>query len=574
MKMTYKRGITYLFTIILFFSVSSCDLFDLDVNTDPNNPSQASLNLLLTNSMLDGAAVFAGNLNDAAHGFVGLTTNTDDFNMTNATWNNTWNFLYSGPLNDLERIIIAATEQGNNPHYLGVAQVLKAYYFSLMVDLWGDVPYTEAFRGDLGMKEPAYTDDAAIYADLNSLLDQAIANFALTSPVAVKGDLIYSGSIAKWKKAANSLKLKFLVTTRNTDPNAGANIQALIDAVGTSGLIWTAGDDFQFRFGRLVNPDDRHPMYQDAYAGGEAGYDYFGHQFMVEMLVNHDPRTPFYFKRQTSDILDPADPTDKQTIPCSQRDDCIYGYLIQNAGVIEDIFQGDYDADAEEYLAGFFGRDRSDPSGVPNDNPLRTTVGVYPAGGLFDDVPETGGGNKGAGDGIFPMLTSWMVKFYLIEANLKLGVTIPGSDAELLEDALTEQMSKVFSVAAAADPTIETDETAWDDTYDWPLTFKTRDEYIADVLSDYSAVTGEDAKLNFVLKQAWFANFGNGFEIYNAFRRTGFPNDLQEPLQLPRQFALRLPYVQDELNLNSNTPTVVYDSPTDAVFWDALKFQF
>src|SRR5687767_1153856 len=133
MKKIYKRGISYLLSILLLFSVSSCDLFDLDVNTDPNNPVQASLNLLLTNAMLDGASTFAGNLNDAAHGFTGITTNTDDFNMTNASWNATWNFLYSGPLNDLERLIVAAETQGNNPHYLGMAQVMKAYYFSLMV---------------------------------------------------------------------------------------------------------------------------------------------------------------------------------------------------------------------------------------------------------------------------------------------------------------------------------------------------------------------------------------------------------------------------------------------------------
>jgi hypothetical protein len=581
MKMIYKKGTSYLLTIILFLSVSSCDLFDLDVNTDPNNPAQASLELLLTNAELDGMSTFAGNLNDAAHGFVGITTNTDDFNMTNASWNATWNFLYSGPLNDLERIIMAAEEQGNNPHYLGVAQVLKAYYFSLMVDLWGDVPYSEAFRGDAENKAPGYDDDAAIYADLFSLLDKALANFELTSPVDVDGDVIYGGDIDLWTKAANSLKLRLLIQTRKTNSNAQSEIQALLDAHYPDGLITTPGDDFQFKFGELVSPDDRHPMYQDGYASGEAGYDYFGHKFMFEMLNNNDPRTPFYFKRQTEDVLDPADPTDRQTIPCSQRDDCIYGYFVANPTITNALFgkdPADLDADEEAYLAGFFGRDRSDPSGIPNDNPIRTTVGAYPAGGLFDDEAEPGGENQGSGDGIFPAITSWMVKFYVIEAMIELGVTAPDGETpqDLLEEALTEQMNKVFAVGLAADPDAQ-EFDKWadaDEGYGWPISYEDPTDFIDARVAAYPAAGSSAQKLNYVLKQAWFANFGNGFEMYNAFRRTGLPNDLQEPLQLPRQFALRLPYAQDELNLNLNTPAVVYDSPNDAVFWDVLKFQF
>ena len=93
MKMIYKRGNVYLIILLMMCSVSSCDLFDLDVNTDPNIPSQASLELLLTNAQLEGVRTFAGTLNDATMGFVGLTSSNDDFNMTNGTWNNTWNFL-------------------------------------------------------------------------------------------------------------------------------------------------------------------------------------------------------------------------------------------------------------------------------------------------------------------------------------------------------------------------------------------------------------------------------------------------------------------------------------------------
>ncbi|MTI38519.1 SusD/RagB family nutrient-binding outer membrane lipoprotein [Fulvivirga lutimaris] len=556
MKNIKRKIVASAMSFIMLFSVTSCDIFDLDINQDPNNPTTASADLLLANAQLNGISTFAGGLNDATMGFMGINTSFDDFNMTNGSWNGTWNYLYSNPLADLEQIIIDAEEAGNNPHYLGVAQVMKAYYFGIMVDMWGDVPYFTAFKGSEN-KAPGYDDDAAIYADLIALCDKAVANFALTSAVDVTGDLIYNGNITSWRRAAKTIKLKLLL---NTDDATG--IAALI---ADDDLIDRSSRDFQFKFGSLQNPDDRHPMYQAGYAGGEAGYSYFGHQLMVEMLENRDPRVPFYFKRQTTDVLDIADPTDKQTIPCSQRTDCTYGYLVTNPAMTNRIYEvdpGSMTADQEEYLAGFFGRDRADPSGIPNDNPLRTIPSAYPAAGLWDDVAETGGGNKGRGDGIFPMLTSWMTYFYMLEAQVRLGVNTGMSDTELLEEALSAQMDKVIAIGTAADPAASDDVTSWD----FPITYTDFDVYVQDLVDDYPAGGNADQKLQYMMKQAWFANFGNGFEVYNAYRRTGYPSTLQTPLQTPRSFPLRLPYAQAELNLNASTPTIIYD--VDRVFWD------
>ncbi|MBX2912424.1 MAG: SusD/RagB family nutrient-binding outer membrane lipoprotein [Cyclobacteriaceae bacterium] len=587
MKRIRKYGTGLLMTVLMLFTVSSCDLTELDINQDPNNPAQASLDLLLTNVELNASSTFAGNLNDATMGFLALTTSFDDFSMTNSSWNNTWNYLYGNPLKDLDGMIKATAQQradgAPNPYYEGIAKTLKAYYFSLMVDLWGKVPYDEAFGGDAEQQNlaPAFEDGAAIYAKLFTLLDEAMVHFGETSPVSVKGDVIYGGDEELWAAAARSLKLRLLLQVSRADGSVIPAIQTLISESLTDpvnkGLIGDAFSatgkykDFQFTFGALTNPDDRHPMYQDGYSGGEAGYSYFGHQFMYEMLVPltvggtvpGDPRAPFYFKRQTDKVLDINDPTQKQTMPCSQRTDCIYGYFPLSNTVSQGVYNNP-DASTlttaqKQYLAGFFGRDRSDPSGIPNDNPLRTTVGLYPAAGLYDDEAEAGGGNQGRGDGIFPMITSWMVKLYMIEANLALGVPLPGTDARtLFQEAMEEQFAKVNSFVDK-DP----DAVA--------ITNARRDAYINDQLSKYDGATD---KLGIVLKQAWFMNFGNGFEVYNTFRRTGYPKGLQTPMQRPRQFALRFPYAQDEINLNPNTPNVVYDSPTDAVFWDVLKFQF
>jgi hypothetical protein len=569
--------------IRLFFGASivalgmvSCELDDLDINVDPNSASEAALELLLTNAQFEGLNTFGGGLNNATMGFQAINTSNDDFNFTNSSWNGTWNSLYSGPLKDLEEMINAADPE-ITPKYLGVAQLMKAYYFTTMVDLWGDVPYTEAFKGNSIEEknlEPVYDNGADIYADAFRLIDEAIVNLGKSQAVAIKGDIIYGGNASKWIKMAKSLKLRLLIQTRNVQSNAGA-IQALISE---GGLITSAADDFQLRYGALKNPDNRHPMYRSGYAGGEAGYSYFGHQLMAEMLANRDPRTPFYFKRQTTTLLDPEEPTDKQTIPCSQRADCTYGYFPLSDFVADAVYgvsSSSLTSSQRTYLAGFFGRDRSDPSGIPNDNPLRTTTGAYPGAGLFDVSAFTTGGNKyGKGDGIFPIITSWMVKFYMLEAQIALGVNTGMTEAELLSDAVSDQMAKVIAVGTAADPLAKADISTWPDTYTWPITYKTDDTFVDEIEANYPAEGTANQRLGYVLKQAWFANFGNGYEGYNAFRRTGLPANIQTPLQLPRQYALSLPYAQDEVNLNSNTPNKVYDSPGSAVFWDTLKFQY
>lgn len=555
----------------LILVASSCEIFDLDINQNPNAISTGDPDLLLSSVINNGMSVFAGGLNNTAHGFMGITTATDDFQMTNASWNGTWNFLYSGPLKDLEELIkISSRDVGpadgspDLPHHLGIAQTLKAYYFSLMVDLWGDIPYSEAFQGDATqvITSPKYDNDSDIYANLLTLTDAAIANFARTSPVPVRGDIIYgtpsSTTISNWRKAAKSVKFRLLLNTRRV-----ANNQAAIQALITENDLVDTGRDFTFQFGKFGNPDFSHPWYSDAYTAGQNGFSYFGHQFMFEMLRDRDPRRPFYLKRQTSSILDPSDATDRQTIPCSQRDDCVYNYFPLSNLVAQGVFgvnASALSASQRAFLAGFFGRDRSDPSGVPNDGGFRTAPGVYPAGGLYDDGPEATANNNGFGTGIFPVITGWMVRLYKIEAALAIpGIT--GVDPQaLFIEAIRNQITYVntFGVGLDSDATSMT--TAEVDTY---------------VTTWQNRYTSSTNKLAVVLKQSWFMNFGNGFEIYNAFRRTRLPNDIQTPLQRPRQFALRLPYAQDELNLNTaNTPVIFYDNPSSAVFWDVEKFQF
>lgn len=551
--------------IVLVLVVSSCkDMFDLDINVDPNNPAQASSDLLLASSEVNLMQDFGGGVNDNQMGFAGLIGSGDDFNLGQSTYNGLWGGVYADELKDIEGLIQANEGDSGSPQYLGIAQILKAYTLATMVDLFGDIPYSEALKGDATDKitTPSFDDDAALYAEAFKLIDGGIANMNNPrKPVVVNGDVIYGGNVAKWTSFANTLKLRMLLNTRLVNTNAKAEIQAIIDA---GKIIKTDAEDFIFTYSKTVTPDNRHPWYQSSYTSGTNGFTYILHQPMVEMLADKDPRVSYYFRRITKTVLDQADPSQRATTPCSQTPGCSYAYLVLNPNVKQQLYgTGTLTPAQTDYLAGFFGRDRADPAGVPLDGDLRLIPGVYPAGGFFDvTAPGIPAANKAPGGGIFPVMTSVNALYYQIEAILTLGVT--GNARTLFEKAIRDHIKKVV------DFSVKTDANAVRPPYARPdgVTVDI-DPYVTLWLQRYDNAPSDAAKLNVVLKQLWFSSWGNGFDIFNAMRRTGLPNTIQIPILATRDFPLRLPYPQQELTLNPNAASykdVIYDR--DPIFWD------
>ncbi len=126
----------------------------------------------------------------------------NEFNIANA-----WPNLYSSALMDLNVMIKKANER-QSWHYLGIAQTLKAYAYSQMVDMWGKAAYFDFGKGTED-PFPKYDDGAEIYPELQKMLAEAVANFdkdASEEPGA--DDLVYAGDVEKWQKLANGLRLK------------------------------------------------------------------------------------------------------------------------------------------------------------------------------------------------------------------------------------------------------------------------------------------------------------------------------------------------------------------------------
>jgi hypothetical protein len=126
-----------------------------------------------------------------------------------------------------------------------VARILKAYIFSTITDRWGDVPYSQALKGD---KTPSFDKQEDIYRGCMRELTQAVAAFNSTS--AVTGDIMYGGDVAKWKKFANTLRMRLAIQLSKRFPTtsgwaAGEFRAALADAGGS---ITANADNFTVKY--------------------------------------------------------------------------------------------------------------------------------------------------------------------------------------------------------------------------------------------------------------------------------------------------------------------------------------
>ena len=237
-------------------------------------------------------------------------------------------------------------------------------------------------------------------------MDESIAILASGAPLKNIGaypgnqDLFYaatdSTSAKKWRTAAKLMKLRALSNTRLVDAGAKGKIDALL--LDNDIINATAANDFEFKYStKQTNPNSRHPRYNGNWTQtGNAG-DYMGTYFMWVLVqergtgTNNDPRTRYYFYRQQTNFANRNENTSSCSVaPPPPHYTCRHALL--------------------PLIQGYWGRDHGDNSGIPPDGELRTTWGIYPAGGEFDynqatRVSLNSGGN---GAGIHPI---WQTAF-------------------------------------------------------------------------------------------------------------------------------------------------------------------
>lgn len=267
--------------------LTSCGDFG-DLNQDPNRPSSP-----LTSSLLTGAQRnVSGLIGDATS--VLYVQHLSEKQYTEASRYQTiyfnFNDFYSGPLMNLQRIIELNTDEatkndvlsaGSNENQIAVARILRAYFYSVLTDRWGELPYSEALRGADNFS-PSYDTQEFIYNDLLKELKEAAAQIN-TGSGAVRGDFLFNGNMENWKRFANSLRLVLSLRLSNVAPNIG---QTNFQEAYAGGLL-TA--DFMYPY--LADANNQNPWFaryltRVDYALSNTLYDY--------MHPLNDPRLPVF----------------------------------------------------------------------------------------------------------------------------------------------------------------------------------------------------------------------------------------------------------------------------------------
>jgi hypothetical protein len=229
-----------------------------DINRNPNATTIPITSALLTNVLSGvGGNVWGNGINTTAGLYAQYMSETQYTDISRyATPTQNWDGFYAGAMYDLQNIIntnsqILVQQQQllslvPMPIKLRLLRILKAYWFSVLTDSYGDIPYTQALKGNGTIP---YDKQETIYPALIAELKAANAQF--TSGAAVQGDIMYAGNTTKWKKFANSLIATLSLRMSKANPTLGkaefaaAVAAGVIDANADNATISYPGGNYQ-----------------------------------------------------------------------------------------------------------------------------------------------------------------------------------------------------------------------------------------------------------------------------------------------------------------------------------------
>lgn len=529
----------------------------LDINVDPNNPLELSESRLLPaiqqnlgNRLAIGSGT-EGGFSTILEVYTHQMTTREGADQYGSTGNayyiqQAWNGLYIDVLTNIDFIIKNGTENGNLK-YVGIAKILKAYTFSQLVDIFGDVPFSEANQLVEGTFSAKFDKGEEIYPQLLTMIDEGIADLqnteALNLDVPSTDDVMYNGNVGLWVRAANTLKLK-LYTQQRLVKDVSSEVNALISE---GNLISATNESFLVPFGPNGATDDRNPGFGDYFSSQRSNHV---SPWFYEIMKGYntgiyegieDPRIPYYIYNQlTPGAADPGT---------------------------------DYKDGA--FVSMYFGSQGPNKDKVSQN--FISLFGIYPVGGRFDDG-NGGTASASSGTGAAPYrLITYADRLYLEAELIHTGV-IAGDAKAKLKAAMEESFKQVDYVVTQF---VKPNQTVP------PLVGSPAiATYITSVLSDYDNKPSQ--QLESIMTQKWLSSVGSAVDQYTDYRRTGFPvlfnpNDpsmapggLVKPpsgespavrVQLNRSYPLSLPWFQTELETNVNAPDQKTDLASYKVFW-------
>jgi hypothetical protein len=203
--------------------------------------------------------------------------------------------VYTGQLNRLHQLnqAIQAPELVNQR---AMVRIIRVYTYHQLTDVAGDIPYSQAVKGEEGTLSPKYDTQKDIYLDMFKELDESAASFDASKPTFGANDLFYKGDVARWKRFAYTLMLRLGMRLTKVDP---ALAQVWVQKAIAGGVITSDADIAKIAYanasggmnqkiqvnylsGNYINPQD-----PDNVEGGK-----YAATFINKLKSTNDPRLP------------------------------------------------------------------------------------------------------------------------------------------------------------------------------------------------------------------------------------------------------------------------------------------
>jgi hypothetical protein len=238
--------------LITVIMLSSCTKNFDSINKDPNRLTDVQPGTLLAPVQYNVMWALMSRCHSINHELMQYTVSLgtlDDVSLyvlKNSDYDFLWKNLYAGAGNMEQMYQLASNIKDVNN--MAAAWVMQAWIFSNITDLFGDVPFTDALKGDSGILYPGFDKQQLIYDSLLARLKKANTLFDVNKPF-VSGDLLYSNDVLKWKKFCNGLRLRLLMRVSNkAEMNAPAAIAEMYNNPTTYPLFASNDEEAMMRF--------------------------------------------------------------------------------------------------------------------------------------------------------------------------------------------------------------------------------------------------------------------------------------------------------------------------------------
>ncbi|MCD8399073.1 SusD/RagB family nutrient-binding outer membrane lipoprotein [Tenacibaculum finnmarkense] len=520
-----KNNIYKFLVLLIALQLYNCNEGSLeDLTTNPEVATVASPTQLLTGIQWDFVSFLHGDTYGQYSGafiqtFAGSHSTgleVDRYDIDNNTFASFYADPYTGGLFDANVLINKIGPDNNAPHHIGVAKIMSAHALGTLTDVYGDIPYSEAFDYAKN-KNPKLDGQEEIYATINTLLLEAVEDLKKTSTTPLSGDFIHNNEPKRWIATAYLLLARYNNHLSHVDPTGSAN-KALeyIDkakAAGFTSNAWNFQAEFPAGNSNWVN----------SWLTFDENPTLFASQNFMNLLTN----VPYV----TTDLTGKS----KELIEKYPYDPRVFVYF-----------------NSRDTDVGFI-----DFVGFPNGELSSNTFGVSKLGDESFYSKEDS-----------PLLLGTHFELLFIEAEAALRANNKNRAATALNNAIASQMSLVVNHGKDQSFRYLSEDKIED------INRADSDKMIDDAFITYKKLnntTAVNVNLNKIMTQKYIAMFTMNLETWVDVRRHNYqyPSYLTLPAEAKTtSFIRRIMYPNSARTSNSSFKDIPVNKLTDKLWWN------